>query len=167
MLTIYPSTVLEKKIFIPSSKSHTLRSILCASLAKGTSTIIQYLESPDTQAMIHACQAMGAIIDVKKGQINIIGNEGNIDFSSFMIDAQNSGQVFRFIAAISAAGNKIVTFSGDNSIQKRRPILPLLNALKQLGVEVSVDPIQIKGPVTSFRAVLDGQDSQPVSAMIF
>lgn len=50
---------------IPLPKSHTLRSILFASLTKDNSIIKYYLEnSPDTATMINACRALGAKIEI-------------------------------------------------------------------------------------------------------
>ncbi len=49
-------------ITIPSSKSHTLRAILFATLAKGKSIIHKHLASLDTLSMIEACRQFGAKI---------------------------------------------------------------------------------------------------------
>ena len=56
---VKPSATLHGTITIPPSKSHTLRAILFASLAHGTSNIHHYLHSPDTTAMINACISSG------------------------------------------------------------------------------------------------------------
>ena len=53
---------LQGELQVPSSKSHSLRALLFASLADGDSLLSGILDSPDTQAMINACRQMGAKI---------------------------------------------------------------------------------------------------------
>lgn len=61
---------------MPSSKSHTMRAILFAALAHGTSTIHNILPSPDTKAMIEACSALGAGISQNGSTLFIEGTGG-------------------------------------------------------------------------------------------
>lgn len=156
---------------IPPSKSQTMRAILLASLAKGVSQISQPLTSPDVQAMIDACKSFGAKFQQTENMLLIEGVAGEPKFLDSQIDAKNSGQVLRFIAAIAALDEKPVTITGDESIQTRRPIMPLLTGLLGLGVDVQAKtgfaPVTVKGPVYSNVTYLDGHDSQPVSALLF
>jgi len=168
---VTPST-LSGTIRVPPSKSHTLRAILFASLAKGTSTIHHFLPSPDTNAMINACRLLGAQITILNDKLTIIGTAGRPQTASDVIDCGNSGQVLRFIAAIGALAPGYTVLTGDASIRSKRPILPLLNALTQLGgfaVSTKNDgyaPIIIKGPLRPGVIELNGEDSQPVSAAL-
>lgn len=169
--SIKPST-LRGSIFIPPSKSHTLRAILFASLATGSSVIRHYLKSPDTVAMIKACKLLGAKIDVSADQLNIIGTAGKPRVPDDVIDAGNSGQVLRFVAAIAALLSGYTVLTGDHSIRTNRPIQPLLDGLSQLGVTAistkgdGFAPIIIKGPLQSGKTTLSGEDSQPVSGLL-
>ena len=157
---------LSGSIDIPPSKSHTMRAILLASLAHGQSQICNYLPSPDTSMMIDACLAFGAKIEVLPGILNIKGVGGQPKFIRKNIDAGNSGQVFRFIAAVACLDSKMINIDGDDSIRHQRPITPLLNALTQLGAKIEHDPIRLQGPLHGGYVVLDGRDSQPVSALL-
>lgn len=161
---------LEGFLSLPSSKSQTMRAILFASLAKGQSTIHCPLASPDIDAMIAACENFGAKIKREKQSLKIRGVAGKPVFKSLIIDAQNSGQVLRFIGAIAGLAKKEITITGDESIQTNRPILPLVTALRGLGVKAAAKtdyaPIAVQGPVVSNVTYLNGQDSQPVSAII-
>jgi len=56
---------IEGKIRIPASKSHTIRAVVIASLAEGTSRIINPLNSADTISAANACSALGAKIEIK------------------------------------------------------------------------------------------------------
>lgn len=168
---IKPST-LQGSVTIPSSKSHTLRAILFASLADGESTIHRYLTSPDTNAMIHACKLLGAHINDENDPLTIVGTHGKLITPENIIDAGNSGQVLRFIAAVSALTSGYTVITGDRSIRTQRPIQPLLDGLNQLGVfAVSAKnngqaPIIIKGPLCGGETTLNGEDSQPVSGLL-
>ncbi len=154
------------------SKSHTLRAILFASLAKGKSTISHYLLSPDAQAMIEACRQLGAAITVTDELITIEGGDSNIKTPDDVINAGNSGQVLRFIAAIVALNSNYVVFTGDHSVRHSRPMQPLIDGLRGLGafcVSTKNDgyaPVIVKGPIKAGITELAGEDSQPVSAIL-
>lgn len=163
---------LSGNIVIPPSKSHTLRSIFFGSLGNGKSVIYHYLPSNDTQAMIEACRLFGAKIEQSPKHIEIQGINGKIHHAQDVIQAGNSGIVFRFCSALGALAQHPVVVTGDESIRYRRPIKPLLDALSQLGVSaVSMRgdghaPVIIQGPITSGKATITGEDSQPVSALL-
>lgn len=160
------------EITIPPSKSQTLRAILFASLAYGKSTIYNYLNSPDTFCMIEACRQFGATITVYADKLEIIGLNGQITHTEDVIQAGNSGIVLRFCAALSALGSHPAVITGDYSIRHQRPMHPLIQGLKKLGVNVesmrgdNFAPLIIKGPLKPGHTTLDGSDSQHVSALL-
>ena len=157
---------------LPASKSHTMRALIFATLAEGTSVIHNPLPSPDTDAMIMACQQFGASITHTNNQLTVIGTSGNLKTPSTAIDAGNSGQVLRFIACLAGLQPGSVDITGDHSICHSRPVIPLLSALNQLGLTAQSihnndhPPIRIQGTYTSSHAELDGSDSQPVSGLL-
>lgn len=159
-------------ISAPPSKSHTLRAILFASLAHGKSTIHNYLLSPDAEAMIAACRQLGAKITIIADRLEIEGFAGKPHTPDNIIDAGNSGQVLRFVAAIAALNSHYTVLTGDHSVRYNRPIKPLLNALEKLGVFCATTkgddyaPIIIKGPLKAGTTRLNGEDSQPVSGLL-
>lgn len=163
---------LQGEIIIPPSKSHTLRAILFASMAKGVSIIDNYLKSPDAMAMVDACISMGAKIKIDETQLKIEGISGSPKTPSSVIDVGNSGQVLRFFSAMMALQSDYAVITGDFSIRHIRPMQPLIDGLNNLGgfcVSSKNDgfaPIIIRGPVKSGKVRLKGQDSQPVSALL-
>lgn len=157
---------LSGSIVIPPSKSHTLRAILFALMAHGTSIIHNYLKSPDTTAMIQAVEALGAQVLCHPDRLEIVGTGGNLRPPSTTINAGNSGQVLRFMTTLAALSAHPFTITGDHSIQYRRPMRPLLQALEQLGVITNESPFQIQGPIKGNHTSLSGEDSQPVSALL-
>lgn len=163
---------LQGNIVIPPSKSHTLRAILFATLADGQSVIRNYLPSPDTQAMIHACRLLGAEISVQPERLAINGVAGKPKTPAEVVDAGNSGQVLRFIGAVAALTPGYTVITGDHSIRHNRPVRPLLDGLSGLGVfAISTRgdahaPIIIRGPLSGGVTTLNGEDSQPVSGLL-
>ncbi len=165
-------SILSGTIEIPPSKSHTHRALIFALLAIGVSKIDKYLDSPDSAAMLKTIEHLGAKISKYESYLEIEGVGPKLHPSDDIINAANSGIVLRFIGALAALIPAYTVITGDHSIRTRRPVKPLLEALKQLGVfaeSMTGDgyaPIIIKGPLETGCCTLDGQDSQPISALL-
>lgn len=163
---------LSGRLAIPSSKSHTLRALTFALMAKGVSHIYSYLHSPDTQAMVKALRLLGAVVDVSETEIAVDGTAGKLASAEDVIDCGNSGQVLRFIGALAALMPSYTILTGDHSIRHNRPVKPLLDGLTQLGaLAVSsrgdgFAPVVIRGPLVKNKAAIQGIDSQPVSGLL-
>ena len=165
-MQVLPSK-LHGDITVPSSKSHTMRAILFASLATGVSRITKYLPSPDTQAMIAACRLFGANIMQFPDSLEITGVAGQPCFTDPYIHAGNSGQVLRFIGAIAGLAEQKIVIDGDGS---QRPIGPLIAGLRQFGCQANADnnyaPFTVQGKFSNNFARICGMDSQPVSGLL-
>jgi 3-phosphoshikimate 1-carboxyvinyltransferase len=163
---------LHGEIAIPTSKSHTIRALLFALMAKGKSRIHHPLPSPDTFAMLDAIRCLGAKVDMENESLIIEGVAGKLHAAEDVIQCGNSGQVLRFIGALAALSSSYTVLTGDMSIRHNRPVLPLLNGLTQLGalaVSTRMDgfaPIIVKGPCQGGKATISGEDSQPVSGLL-
>ena len=168
---ISPST-LKGTLQIPASKSQSMRALLFALLAQGKSEIRNLLPSPDVTAMLVACKSLGASIELFEDHAQVIGVGGRICGAEDVIQAGNSGQILRFIGALAASSPKPIVITGDHTIRHVRPVTPLLNALSQLGAEAISTrgdggaPIIVRGPLHPGSAILNGEDSQPVSGML-
>ena len=171
MLHIEPSG-LKGSLSLPPSKSHTLRAIVFALLARGRSVIRHPLLSPDAQAMIRAIEQFGARVFSFPDRLEIDGVGLELKSPEDVINAGNSGIVLRFIGALSALLPTYTILTGDASIRHSRPILPLLEGVRRLGVfaESALGndqaPVIIKGPMHPGTTYLCGEDSQPVSALL-
>lgn len=166
------NSTLQGEIHVPPSKSHTLRSILFGTLGCGKTIIRNYLNSSDTQAMIDACRLLGASIKITPETLEIDGTKGKIEYAENVINAGNSGIVLRFCSAIGSLSSHPIVITGDESIRHQRPMKPLIAGLRQLGVSVKsmrgddYAPIIVEGPMKSGKTLIDGMDSQPVSALL-
>lgn len=165
-------SVIQGVVAAPASKSHTLRAVLFAGLAQGTSYLSNCLYSTDKDAMVRAWRQCGATISEEDQSMVIDGNAGCLSVPADPIDAGNSGIVLRFMAALAATQSSPMIITGDHSICSNRPVKPFLASFPQLGVGCrSINhndhaPIEIIGPMQSGRIVIDGADSQPVSGLM-
>ena len=160
------------RIAVPPSKSQTLRAIIFGLMGKGKTVIHNPLISSDTEAALRVICHVGAKVQRYEGRIEIEGVAGKLKPAEDVLDVQNSGILLRFMAALSALNPTYTVFTGDASIRKRRPMLPLLNGLRQLGAFAESTrgdgfaPILIRGPMKAGKLSIHGEDSQPVSALL-
>jgi len=165
---------LKGTVTIPASKSHTIRAVAIASLAKGESLIRNPLDSGDTQAAVACYRALGARIDTKASESwKVIGTGGKIVAPKETIDVGNSGTTLR-IAMGSAAllpPNQAATFTGDEQIRSR-PVGPLMDALNKLGAKCSSlkdngkAPVRIAGKLTGGKITIAASTSQYLSSLM-
>lgn len=126
-------SVLNGSVRCPPSKSYTHRAVFISSLADGRSHIINPLISRDTIATIDACRAFGVKISIADHELTISG-KNTLKIPSNVINVENSGTTMRFVTTISSLlDDGYVVITGDESIRKR-PMQPLLLALRQLGI---------------------------------
>ncbi|MEM3004040.1 MAG: 3-phosphoshikimate 1-carboxyvinyltransferase [Candidatus Bathyarchaeia archaeon] len=156
----------------PSSKSHTIRALVFASLAEGRSTLWDMLESEDTRAAHDACTALGAEISRnEKGGFEVEGFNGYPNVRKSMINTLNSGTTTNFIASVAALADRRIVIDGDASI-RRRPVQPLLSALNNLGARAAsinsngCPPIEVQGRMIGGRTPLDCRSSQYLSSLL-
>ena len=156
-------------ISCPPNKSYTHRAIFLASLAGGRSTLRNVLLSRDTLATINACRILGAKITADGATLTVEGT-GNVVPVSQEIDASNSGTTIRIAAAISSLSDSTITLTGDASL-KKRPMMPLLDALTRLGARCTSTngnpPITITGIIPGGTTTISGSvSSQFISALL-
>ena len=167
--SIYKSEV-KGKVKAPPSKSYTIRGLMCAALAKGESEIIHPLTSDDTQATINALRQVGIRVHQKGDLWRVIGG----DFCEPDTDlfCGESATTLRFMTAICSLVPGKCRLTSASSLSKR-PIKPLLQALRQLGMDcayrdedssVVVEGDRLKGGTVELPGDIS---SQFVSALLF
>ncbi|MCD5409708.1 MAG: 3-phosphoshikimate 1-carboxyvinyltransferase, partial [Methanocellales archaeon] len=170
---IQPSTV-KGTVYAPPSKSYTHRAVAIASLGK-ESEVLYPLLSKDTLATVHACEAFGATIRIIEGKENVLrisGVMGNPVTPENVIDVANSGTTLRFMIAIGGLIADATVLTGDASLRKR-PNIPLLNAMNELGAVAfstkgdGTAPIVVKGKLNGGKTTVDGSiSSQFISSLL-
>lgn len=174
---------------VPSSKSHTIRALLIATLASGESTIRRPLDSKDARSCIHACRLLGAEIEEVLGtgeaapgdgaagdvgpltELVVNGVGGTPEVPPDVIDVGNSGTTLYLAASVAALARGWTVFTGDAQI-RRRPIGELLQALESLGArafttrETDAAPVCIRGPFSGGSATISCPTSQYLSSLL-
>jgi 3-phosphoshikimate 1-carboxyvinyltransferase len=169
---IPPAHPLRGKVIPPGSKSITNRALLLAALAPGLSRITGALKSKDTQLMATALQQMGVAVEEPDEATFIVRSTGNLVAPSEPLFLGNAGTATRFLTAAVALCDGMVVVDGDEHMRKR-PIGPLVTALRQLGITTSAPtgcpPVMVegKGNFGAGRVEIDGGlSSQYVSALL-
>ena len=149
----------------PSSKSHTLRALICASLADDTSFITAPLISGDMESAVQTLRQLGVgITEVSNNPLTLKVTppvRGLLSFAGGAADANtgqavnatrageqfgqdealvlnlgNSGSLLYFLGMILAAADTPVCLTGDESLSSR-PVEPLLSVYRQAGISYS------------------------------
>lgn len=124
------------EVYAPPSKAYTHRMMIAALLSKGVSKIMNPLSSDDTQATLEAIEAFGAEVELEKACWTIKGKP-SLENPRNPIDCGESGATLRFMIPVAALAPGPSTFTLGLSLS-RRPLEPLLQSLKQLGAESSL-----------------------------
>jgi 3-phosphoshikimate 1-carboxyvinyltransferase len=140
------TTPVRAEVEVPGSKSQTNRALVLAALAtpQGTSTISGALRSRDTDLMIGALATLGVSLDGAGTELSVSGAISPT--ADAHVDCGLAGTVLRFVPPVAALGGEVVTFDGDEQA-RARPIAPLLDGLRGLGVRLDGDamPFQVHG----------------------
>ncbi len=157
---------LSGNITVPGSKSHTIRALILASLAKGKSNIYNPLPSADCYSAANAVPLFGAEVDFtpdgsdcEKLHWTVTGSENGLHLPDNIVNVGNSGSLLYFLSPVAATLNGYTVFTGDESICKR-PVKHVVDVIKQLGSDSFVTrpdangcPLVVKGPVKGSHTV--------------
>ena len=167
-----PDHPLVGRVTPPGSKSITNRALLLAALAKGTSRLTGALKSKDTKLMAAALRQMGVTVEEPDDTSFVVTSAGFLAQPAEPLMLGNAGTAVRFLTAAVALVDGMVVVDGDEAMRKR-PIGPLVTALKSLGITASAPtgcpPVMIegRGHFGSGRVEIDGGlSSQYVSALL-
>jgi len=77
--------------------------------------------------------------NLSDGLVTVTGNSGRIVAGDHRLDVANSGTSMRFLSAVAALGQGTIHLDGVARMRER-PIQPLVNSLRQIGVDVDCSP---------------------------
>ncbi len=159
---------------VPGSKSHTIRGVLCGSLAAGRSVLHRPLASADTQAAVSVYGALGARFDLQADRWVIEGTGGQFRVPGETLDTLNSGTTTNCVLgslSLLPPGVGPVRLTGDEQIQ-RRSSAPLVQALNDLGAQITAErgngcaPFRIAGTLRGGHATMEAKSSQYVTSLL-
>ncbi|MFH1742843.1 MAG: 3-phosphoshikimate 1-carboxyvinyltransferase [bacterium] len=156
---------------IPGSKSHTIRAVVIASLARGRSEIRRPLDSLDTQSSIQTCTALGAQIEQSTDVWTVEGTGGNPSVPENVIDVGNSGTTLRTTLGMAALAPGYSVFTGDHQIRSRR-VGPLVRSLCDLGANAfttrggETPPVVVGGKMRGGETTIECLTSQYLTSLL-
>lgn len=176
MKAVAKKSVLSGHITVPGSKSHTIRALILAAMADGTSHISNPLPSNDCLSTAAAVRKVGAEVDFGEGENSgvwtVRGAGAGLHLPADQIDVGNSGSLMYFLCPVLSTLKGVCTFTGDESIC-RRPVNHLVDALCQLGANAKcinggiTPPFSFCGPIdVNKKLVTEGALSQYISGFM-
>ena len=172
----HASAPVHARVQVPGSKSMTNRALILAALAAaqgaGSSRILGALRSRDTDLMIGALRTLGFDVDGDGDDLTVGGSLRPA--AQARIDCGLAGTVLRFVPPLAAMSTAAVRFDGDEQA-RARPIAPLLDGLRGLGVQIEGSPdggglpftVQGRGAVAGGPVRIDASaSSQFVSGLL-
>jgi 3-phosphoshikimate 1-carboxyvinyltransferase len=157
------------KAIAPSSKSYTIRGLMCSALASGKSEIVSPLASDDTTAAINVLKKVG--ISIRQQKKSWIVEGGNFHTPTSDLFCGDSAATMRFMTAVSAIIPGVSHLTAGLSLS-RRPIKTLIDAMQMLNIKCfsngDLPPVIVEGgKFTGGTTSLPGNiSSQYVSALL-
>jgi len=154
----------------PSSKSYTIRALMCAALAGGSSRILQPLQSDDTEAALRVLDQIGVKTQILPEKWVVQG--GHFVAPARDLYCSDSAATLRFMSAICAKVPGRCRLTAGPSLSKR-PVDTLVLALNRWGIGAScrdkTAPVmitggQFQGGTTQVKGDIS---SQYISALLF
>lgn len=135
---------------LPGSKSISNRILLLAALAQGTTQVHDLLTSDDTARMLDALTKLGvAVTQTGNNDYSISGSQGIFPVTEADLFLGNAGTAFRPLVAVLSLMHGHYRLSGVPRMHER-PIADLVDALRQLGADITYlgnpgfPPLEIK-----------------------
>lgn len=137
-LRLEPINKVQGTINIPGSKSISNRALLLATLAKGTTTLTNLLDSDDIRYMLASLAQLGVKYQLSddKTVCELEGFGGVINASQPQsLFLGNAGTAMRPLCAALTLGSGQFTLTGEPRMEER-PIGDLVDALRVLGADI-------------------------------
>ncbi|MFD0022478.1 3-phosphoshikimate 1-carboxyvinyltransferase [Streptomyces sp. NPDC058427] len=161
-------------IHVPGSKSVTARALFLAAAANGTSTLVRPLISDDTEGFAEGLTGLGYEVAREADRWRVVGRPAGPAAAEADIHCRDGATTARFLPTLAAAGTS-GSYRFDASAQmRRRPLAPLTEALRALGVDLHHEeaeghhPLRISAAgIKGGELTLDaGQSSQYLTALL-
>jgi 3-phosphoshikimate 1-carboxyvinyltransferase len=135
----------------PPDKSISHRAVMFSSLAKGTSTVRNFLRANDTLSTVNAFRSLGIDI-IDEGPTLTIHGRGIHGLSEphDVIDCGNSGTTIRLLSGVLSGNPFFSVLTGDSSL-RTRPMGRVVKPLSLMGARIIArdndryPPLAIKG----------------------
>ena len=139
---------LRGEIVIPADKSISHRAVMFSSLAKGKSTIKNFLYAADCRSTAGLFKNLGVDIEFINENTLTVNSKGILSPYLPPLECGNSGTTMRLVSGILAGQRFDSTLIGDESLSKR-PMKRVITPLSMMGAEIESNdgraPLKIHG----------------------
>ncbi len=163
---------LHGSVCVPGSKSHTIRAVLLAAMAEGTTVIHNPLPSLDGKSALAAAETFGARTSIDGNTWTVEGRGRDLAVPRNYLDCGNSGSVAYFATPMAALVDGYTFVTGDAQI-RRRPIHETVLAINELGGFAAHSipgsdscPVVVHGVMKGGQAHFGGKLSQIISGFM-
>jgi 3-phosphoshikimate 1-carboxyvinyltransferase len=120
---------------IPGSKSITARALFLAAAARGTTVLRRPLVSDDSLGFAEGLAMLGYQLEREPDRWTIEGRELGPAVAEASVFCRDGATTARFLPVLAATGRGVFRFDASAQM-RRRPLGPLTQALRDLGVSV-------------------------------
>ena len=153
-MKLFTASALKGTIQIPADKSISHRSIMFGSIAKGKTTIKNFLRGEDCFSTLHAFQALGVDIE-DDGEVITVHGKGleALKAPRKPLDVGNSGTTIRLMMGMLNTCPFETILTGDDSLNAR-PMNRVMLPLREMGATIfgnnqtQFPPITVQGFAT-------------------
>ncbi|HEO8422599.1 3-phosphoshikimate 1-carboxyvinyltransferase [Mycobacteroides abscessus subsp. abscessus] len=165
---------LKGEIAVPGDKSISHRSIMFGSIAKGKTTVTNFLLGDDCLSTISCFRKLGVIIEQDNEKVVIHGKGmAELQEPKDILDVGNSGTTIRLLTGILSGLDFHSALIGDSSIGKR-PMTRVVTPLREMGAKIDgredgkYTPLSVRGgKLQSITYRLPVASAQVKSAILF
>ncbi|MFF7068470.1 3-phosphoshikimate 1-carboxyvinyltransferase [Streptomyces pseudovenezuelae] len=158
---------------LPGSKSITARALFLAAAADGVTTLVRPLRSDDTEGFAEGLVRLGYRVGRSPDAWQVDGRPQGPAAAEADVYCRDGATTARFLPTLAAAGHGTYRFDASPQM-RRRPLLPLSRALRDLGVDLRHEEAEGHHPLTVRAAGVDGgevvldagQSSQYLTALL-
>ncbi|MFE3030282.1 3-phosphoshikimate 1-carboxyvinyltransferase [Streptomyces canus] len=140
---------------LPGSKSITARALFLAAAADGVTTLVRPLRSDDTEGFAEGLMRLGYRVGRAPDVWRVDGRPQGPALAEADVYCRDGATTARFLPTLAAAGHGMYRFDASPQM-RRRPLLPLSRALRDLGVDLRHEEAEGHHPLTVRAAGVDG-----------
>lgn len=161
------------EVAVPGSKSITARALFLAAAADGVTTLQRPLRSDDTEGFAEGLTRLGYRVGRTPDTWQVDGRPQGPAAAEADVYCRDGATTARFLPTLAAAGHGTYRFDASPQM-RRRPLLPLTRALRDLGVDLRHEEQEGHHPLTVRAAGVEGgevtldagQSSQYLTALL-
>lgn len=166
-------TPVPQTLSLPGSKSITARALFLAAAADGVTTLLRPLRSDDTEGFAEGLVRLGYRVGRTPDAWQVDGRPQGPAVAEADVYCRDGATTARFLPTLAAAYHGTYRFDASPQM-RRRPLLPLSRALRDLGVDLRHEEAEGHHPLTVRAAGVEGgevtldayQSSQYLTALL-